>query len=148
MQPVTVSVTTTRPREEVFDYLNHFPNRAEYLDHMFTKWIFSGPANGVGAKGSARVNAPGSNEHAEFELVESERPERTVEESVSAKYKRKTRGTYRLSEDPGGGTAIEFELAWIDVPRSERMLPPLSRAFQRRALGKGMRQLAKRLDDA
>lgn len=147
MDPVTVSVTVAKSREEVFDYLDLLANHEEFLGHMFKKWTYSGPPRGVGAKGQATVNAPGSNEVAEFEVVESVRPERTVEEGVSAKGKRRTRGTYRLEELPGGGTKIEFELLLTEAPRSERLIPPLSRAFLRRPLDKAMRRLAKQLDE-
>lgn len=148
MKPVTVSVAVPQPPEEVFDYLDVLANHADFNQHMFTDWSFSGPGRGVGARGRARVNAPGSREWAEFEVVESERPLRTVEQGVSANGKRRTRGTYRLEPGEGGGTEITFELAWDAVPRSERIVPPLSRAFLRRALGKAMRQLAKRLEAA
>jgi hypothetical protein len=116
------------------------------MDHMFVNWSFSGPAAGVGARARARVSAPGSREFAEFEVIESERPLRSVEQGVSSNGKRRTRGTYSLEELPGDGTRVNFELAWLDVPRSERLVPPLSRAFLRRALNKGMRRLAKQLE--
>lgn len=148
MKPVIVSTTVSKPREEVFDYLDLLANHADFLEHMFKKWTFSGPPRGVGAKGQATVNAPGSNEVAEFEVVESVRPERTVEEGVSAKGKRQTRGTYRLEEQPDGGTKVEFELLVTAVPRSERLIPPLSRAFLRRPLGKAMNRLAKQLEQS
>jgi hypothetical protein len=136
------------PREEVFDFLDVLANHEPYMDHMFVDWSFSGPAGGVGARARARVSAPGSREWAEFEVIESERPERTVEEGVSANGKRRTRGSYRLEELPSGGTEVRFELAWLEVPRSERLVPPLARAFLRRALGKAMRRLAKQLGRA
>jgi hypothetical protein len=145
MKPVTVSTKVSMPREEVFEFLDLLANHAVFMDHMFVNWSFSGPATGVGAKGRARVSAPGSREFAEFEVVESVRPERTVEQGVSSNGKRRTRGTYRLAELPGGGTGISFELAWEAVPRSERIFPPLSRAFLRRALGKAMHRLSKQL---
>jgi hypothetical protein len=146
MKPVAVSVTVSKPREEVFDHLDLLANHATYMDHMFVDWTFSGPATGVGAKGRAKVDAPLSREFAEFEVVESVRPERTVEEGVSAHGKRRTRGTYRLEELPDGGTKINFELDWVEAPRSERLVPPLSRLFLRGALGKAMGRLAKQLD--
>ncbi|MFN8217672.1 MAG: SRPBCC family protein [Solirubrobacterales bacterium] len=147
MDPVTVSVRVARPREEVFDFIDVLANHESYLDHMFDKWTFSGPARGVGARARARVHAPGSNEIAEFEVVESERPTRTVEAGVSAGGRRRTRGTYTLTELPGGGTEISFELSWEQAPRLERLIPALNRAFLRRALGKGMKRLAKQLDE-
>jgi hypothetical protein len=148
MKPVTVSTTVSKPRQEVFEYLDRLANHEGFMDHMFVNWSFSGPATGVGARARARVNAPGSREFAQFEVVESEQPERTVEEGVSSNGKRHTRGTYTLTELPGGGTEVSFELAWLTAPRSERLLPPLSRAFLRRALGKAMRRLRKQLDSA
>ncbi len=147
MKPVTVSVTVARPREEVFDFIDVLANHETYMDHMFVDWKFSGPRRGAGAKAKARVSAPASREIAEFEVVESERPVRTVEEGHSAHGKRHTRGTYLLAERADGGTDVSFELAWLQAPRSERMLPPLTRAFLRRALGKGMRRLAKQLEE-
>ena len=146
MEPVVVSVTVAKSPEEVFDHLDVLANHAPFLDHMYKKWTYSGPPRGVGAKGQAVVSAPGSSEVAEFEVVESERPLRIVEEGVSAKGNRRTRGTYSFDQLPAGGTKITFELAWTEVPRSERIFPPLARAFLRRALGKAMRRLAKELE--
>jgi Polyketide cyclase / dehydrase and lipid transport len=145
-KPVSVSVTVARPREEVFDFLDVLANHEDFMDHMFVNWSFSGPGRGVGAKARARVAAPASREVAEFEVVESERPSRTVEQGVSSHGRRATRGTYTLSELPGGGTEIVFELEWLKAPRSERIVPAVSRAFLRRALGKAMKQLAKQLE--
>jgi hypothetical protein len=146
MKPVTVSTTVSKSPEETFDFLDVLANHESFLDHMFVHWSFSGPASGVGAKARARVSAPGSQEFAEFEVVESERPRRTVEEGVSSNGKRRTRGAYSLEPAPGGGTRVSFELTWLAVPRSERIAPPLARAFVKRALGKGMRRLKKRLE--
>jgi len=148
MKPVTVSTTVPKSPEETFDFLDLLANHESFLDHMFVNWSFYGPARGVGARARARVSAPGSREFAEFEVVESERPRRTVEEGVSSNGKRRTRGTYTLAPAPDGGTEVGFELAWTAVPRSERIAPPLARAFLRRALGKGMRRLKKELERA
>ncbi|HVX33157.1 MAG TPA: hypothetical protein VHA80_08455, partial [Solirubrobacterales bacterium] len=73
-------------------------------------------------------------------------PARIVEEGESAHGKRRTRGTYRFVELGGGRTRIEFELEWLRAPRSERIAPFLSRAFMRRANGKGMKRLAALLE--
>jgi hypothetical protein len=146
MKPVTVSTTVSMSRPEVFEFLDLLANHERFMDHLFVDWSFSGPARGVGAKTRVRVSAPGSNERMEIEVVEAEAPALIVEEALSANGRRRTRGTYRLEELPGGGTGIAFELAWVEVPRSERLLPPLMRAFVRRANGKGMRRLAKLLD--
>ena len=99
----------------------------------------------MGAKASARLRAPGSNENIDIEVIEAAPPRRIVEESVSAGGKRRTRGTYELDELAGGGTRIAFELIWIEAPRNERMTAPLMRAFMRRTNGRSMRRLAKLL---
>ncbi len=146
MQSVTVTTTIARPREAVFSYLDVLANHETYLGHMYDKWSFSGPTRGVGAKARARVAAPGSREFAEFEVVESERPSRRVEETVSAHGKRRTRTTYRLTELSEGGTEVGFEMEWLQTPRSERLAPPLTRVFQRRVMGRSLRRLAKQLE--
>lgn len=145
MKPVTVSVIVPRPVEEVYDFLDLLANHASFLDHFLTDWKFSGPARGVGAKAEARASAPMSQDWTEFEVIESERPERIVEEGVGLKGKRRTRGTYALEQLPDGGTKVSFELAWIEAARAERLIPSMTRAFIKRPNGKAMRRLAKQL---
>ena len=38
MEPVTVSVTVDRPREEVFAYLADIANHPEFTDHYLVDW--------------------------------------------------------------------------------------------------------------
>lgn len=145
MKPVTVDVTVPKPPAEVFEFLDALANHERFLDHYLVDWRFSGPQRGVGAKARARVDAPGSQDHFEFEVTESEAPRRIVERGVSSGGKRKTQGTYRLEALPDGGTRIEFELAFLQLPRSERIAPFLTRAFARRINAKALRRLAKQL---
>ena len=145
MDPVTVSVEVSKPRQEVFDFLDVLANHESFMDHLFTNWEYSGPRRGVGARARARQNAPGSQEYTEFEVVEVA-PDRIVEEGVGAKGKRRTRGTYALEELPSGGTRISFTLEWEKVAKAEGLVPFMTRAFVRRANGKGMRRLAKQLE--
>jgi uncharacterized protein YndB with AHSA1/START domain len=145
-EPVTVSVEVARPRQEVFDFVDVAANHERWMDHLFKDWRFEGPKRGVGAISTATTNAPSSRERASFKVTESTAPERIVEEGESAHGKRRTRGTYRFVELEGGGTRIEFELEWLQTPRSERIAPFVSRAFMRRANGKGMRRLAALLE--
>ena len=99
----------------------------------------------MGAKARARVRAPGSNENVHIEVIEADPPRRIVEESLSAGGKRRTHGTYTLTDLPEGGTRIAFELAWLEAPRNERMTAPMIRAFMRRANGKAIHRLGKLL---
>jgi uncharacterized protein YndB with AHSA1/START domain len=149
--PISASTSVEAPPSEVFEFLAVFANHEQFLDHFLVDWSFSGPARGVGAKARARTDAPGGQDWTEFELIEVEEGRRLVEDGRGAKdkqdnHKRHTRGTYTLTEAADGGTAIEFELAWMKASRAERMIPPMTRAFMRRSLGKGMRRLKKTLD--
>jgi hypothetical protein len=65
---------------------------------------------------------------------------------VGAGGKRRTRGTYRLEELPGGRTKVSFELEWLRASRAERLIPPLTRAFVKRPSAKAMRRLGKMLE--
>lgn len=146
MKPVTVSTSVDRPPAEVYEFLDRLANHEQFMDHWLVDWEFSGPRRGVGAKARARANTKGSQDWTEFELLEAEAPSRIVEEGVGAGGKRHTRGTYRLSGLPDGGTGIEFELEWIAAGRGERLIAPLSRAFVHRVNSKAMRRLAKLLE--
>jgi Polyketide cyclase / dehydrase and lipid transport len=148
VQPVTVTATTAKPVEDVYDFLDLLANHEPFVDHLFTDWSFSGPARGVGAGARARTNAPGSQDWTEFEVVESEAPSRIVERAVGAGGKRRTQGTYALSARSGGGTEIRFSLEWIEAARLERLFGPLTRAFVRRANGKSMRRLVRLLESS
>jgi uncharacterized protein YndB with AHSA1/START domain len=145
-EPVTITVEVARPRQEVFDYVDVAANHEKWMDHLFKDWRFEGPKRGVGAIVKAQVDAPAAREKVSFEVVESQAPERIVEEGESAHGKRQTRGTYRFVELDGGRTRIEFELEWRKTPRTERIAPFVSRAFMRRANGKGMKRLAALLE--
>lgn len=146
MKPVTVEAVVAKPPRALFEFLDALPNHERFLDHYLVDWKFSGPQRGVGAKARARVDAPASQDHFEFEVIESDAPVRIVERGVSSAGKRETQGTYRLEPRPDGGTRIEFELAFLALPRSERLIPPLTRAFARRVNAKALRRLAKLLD--
>jgi uncharacterized protein YndB with AHSA1/START domain len=145
MKPITVSTTVDQPREEVFAFLDVLANHESFTDHMLVDWSFSGPAAGVGARSRMRANLPGPKDWVELEVLSAEAPATSVEETVGAGGRRRTRGTYRLTELPTGGTRVEFELAFLAVPRRERLMMPLLRGWLRRGNEKAMRRLAHRL---
>ncbi len=145
MKPVTVSTSVAKPVAEVYEFLKVLANHEGFMDHMLVDWRFSGASRGVGARAKARANTVGSQDWTEFEIVAADPPGRIVEEGVGSGGKRHTRGTYRLEPLPDGGTAISFELEWLEASRLERLGSPLIRAFVRRTDGKAMRRLAKQL---
>ncbi|HEY0279883.1 MAG TPA: SRPBCC family protein [Solirubrobacterales bacterium] len=139
--PVTVSVEVARPRQEVFDFVAAIANHEDFFKSLYKDWTFEGPRWGIGATARAQVDAPSARERVVFKVTESEAPERIVEEVESAHGKRETRNTYRFTELDAGRTRVEFELAWMKVPRTERIAPIVARAFMARAYGKAMKRL-------
>src|SRR3954463_14851323 len=121
MKPITVSVVVDRPREEVFAHLDVLANHEAFTDHFLQDWTLSGPHAGVGAKARFRSR----NDWMDLEVIESQAPLRTVERTVGAGGRRVTRGTYTLTEQPGGRTRVAFELVYEQGPASERMAGPL-----------------------
>jgi Polyketide cyclase / dehydrase and lipid transport len=144
MKPITVSVVVDRPREEVFTHLDVLANHEAFTDHFLQDWTLSGPPAGVGAKARLRSR----NDWMDLEVLESQAPVRTVERTVGAGGKRVTRGTYTLTEQPGGRTLVEFELVYEQGPASERMAAPLVRAMLRRANERTMERLREVLEPA
>ena len=125
----TAPATRSSPSSDVL--ANHEP----FTDHMLIEWSFAGPAAGVGAKARMHAALPGPKDWIDMEVIESRAPVRTVEESVSAQGKRRTRGTYTLDELPGGGTHVRFELRYLQAPLLDRLAgtlhPALAPARQR-----------------
>jgi hypothetical protein len=145
MKPIIASIRVDRPREEVFAFLDVLPNHVRFTDHMLVDWSFSGSPAGVGSKSRMRAALPGPKDWMDLEVIESRAPETTVEETVSAKGKRRTRGTYTLDELPGGATRVRFELAWLRATLLDRLLAPFSRRWLQRGNDKAMRRLAETL---
>ena len=144
--PVTVSVEVARPRQQVFDYVDVLANHEAFRKNLYKDWRFEGPKRGVGAIARATPDAPTSNERVEIKVTASQAPERIVEEVESAHGKRQSTETYRFTEVGEGRTRIELEFAWRTVPKSERIVPFVSRAFMARAQGKSLKLLAAQLE--
>jgi hypothetical protein len=144
MKPVTVSTTTPKSLAEVSEFLETISNHEAFLGQMLVDWKYSGPARGVGAQAYARANTTGSQDWTDFKIVEVE-PSKIVEHADSAGGKRSVRHSYTLAELPGGGTKVSLELDWVKTSKTDRLCPPLARAFARRPYAKAMRRLSKQL---
>lgn len=141
MKPITVSTTVPRPRSEVFAFLDVLGNHEPFTNHMLVDWTLSGPREGVGARARMRANLPGPKDWVDMEVLESRPPERIVEHAIGAGGRRRTRGTYTLSDAPDGGTRVAFEFAYELMPRRERLIAPLLRAWLQRGNQKAMDRL-------
>jgi hypothetical protein len=144
MKPVRVSIDVPQGREDVYDFLDVLANHELFTDHMLRAWHYAGPAQGVGAKASVTAVAAGRTEALDMEVIEAERPTRSVERNVGASGRVAT-GTYTLAELPGGGTRVTFESAWLRVPRAEALSAPLVRAMTRRGNKRALERLAEQL---
>ena len=147
MKPVTVAIEVPQSRERVYDFLDVLGNHEQFTDHFLVDWEVSGPASGVGAKARMKVKAAGRKEPLDMEVVAAERPRMIAEESVSAKGRRRTRGTYRLEEDPNGGTIIEFELEWLQATLLDRLTAPIARSVVRNGNLRALQRLRVRLEE-
>ena len=103
MRPVTVAVTVPNGRQEVYDFLEVLANHEPFTDHMLVDWHYSGPSYGLGARARMRLKKRGRPDWMDLEVVEVHRPSSTVEETVGAGGRRRTRGTYVLEEAPAAG---------------------------------------------
>jgi Polyketide cyclase / dehydrase and lipid transport len=143
VKPVSVSVNVPQSREEIYDYLDVLGNHRRFTDHFLVDWSLAGPERGVGARARMRVKGPRLTEDwLDMVVVAAERPRMSMEESVSAKGRRRTRGTYLLEQLPEDGTQIVFEFTWLEAPLIERLAAPLTRAVIRRANARSLQQLA------
>ena len=146
MKPVEVSTVIQRPIAEVFSYLDVLANHETFTDHFLVDWVLRGPDAGVGAGVTMQVRAPGRTEEVELTVIDAEPPFRTVEETIGADGRRRTRGTYELTALDADRTEVHFRIDPIEVPRSERPLWPLSRAWLRRQNSKAMQRLREQLE--
>jgi len=146
VKPVTVSVGVPNPPHQVYEFLEELGNHESFMDHFMVEWELSGPRRGVGAKANVRIKATLETDWTDVEVIEADANRRLVEETTGGpRGKRRLRGTYLLTELPDGGTRISFELEFLELPRGERLMGPLNRAYVKRVNGKAMRRLAERL---
>jgi uncharacterized membrane protein len=146
VKPVTVSVEVPNSTHQVYEFLDDLGNHRAFMDHFMVDWKLSGSKRGVGAKANVRVKAPGQNDPTDVEIVEADSGRRLVEETVGGpRGERRTRGTYLLEALPDGRTKISFELEMLTMPRGERLIGPLNRAYLKRISRRAMNRLAERL---
>ena len=146
MKPVTVSIDVPNSTHQVYEFLEVLGNHEAFMDHFMVDWELSGPKRGVGAKANVRVKATAEKDWTDVEIVEADSGRRLVEETVGGpSAERRARGTYLLEALPDGGTRINFELEMVEMPRGERLMGPLNRAYVKRVNRKAMGRLAERL---
>lgn len=145
MDPVTLTTTIARPRDEVFEYLVDIANHAEFSDHFLVDWhLTREDSYGQGAGARFRVKLPLDRfSYGEATLVEVEPPRRLVTTGRGGRYNRvKTRNTWTLEPD-GDGTRVEFVTETeTDTPPDRLMETALrARRFAKRQHGRALQRL-------
>jgi uncharacterized protein YndB with AHSA1/START domain len=150
VDPVTVSIVVSAPRERVFDYLQDIANHAEFSDHYLVDWHLTRiDSVGRGAGARFRAKAPGVRfSWGDVTFAEVERPHRIVEVGRTGKNNRiRTLGVYELTPAPSGGTRVQFTLQTIPATLSDRLMEGLgARGWTRRKTGRAMRRLREILE--
>jgi uncharacterized protein YndB with AHSA1/START domain len=151
VDPITVTATISKPREEVFEYLADIANHPEFSDHYLTHWhLTREDSYGRGAGARFRIKAPFNRfSWGDVTFAEVEPPRRIVERGRSGKFNRiRMVGTYTLSPGPSGTTRVEYTLETVPVMLSDRLMESLGgRARTKRQVSKAMRRLRTILEE-
>jgi uncharacterized protein YndB with AHSA1/START domain len=145
VDPLTVSIVISAPREQVFDYLQDIANHPEFTDHYLVDWrLLREDSVGRGAGARFRVKAPLNRfGWADSTFTEVLRPQRIVETGRTGKANRvRTLGVYELAPAPGGATRVRFTLETEPAMLSDRIMEAFGgRLWLRRKSEKAMRRL-------
>jgi Polyketide cyclase / dehydrase and lipid transport. len=151
MDPVSVSVTIARPREEVFEYLLDVANHAEFCDHYLVDWhLTREDSYGRGAGARFRVKIPMNRfPWADVTFSEVERPRLIVETGRTGKYNRiRTLGTYELEPASAGTTRVTFTFETEPGNLADRLGEAMgARGWLRRKNTRAMRRLRSILEE-
>lgn len=145
MDPITVSTTISRPREEVFEYLADIANHAEFTDHYLIDWhLTREDSYGEGAGARFRVKAPFSRfSWADVTFAEVQPPYRILARGRGGKYNRiRMVATYTLSPGAGNSTRVEYTIETLPVMLSDKLMEMFGgRSWNKRQASKALRRL-------
>lgn len=151
MDPITVSATISRPREEVFEYLADIANHPEFTDHYLVDWhLTRTDSYGRGAGARFRIKAPLARfAWGDMTFAELQPPYRIVERGRSGKYNRvRMLGTYTLTPGASGTTVVDYTFETEPVMPSDRLMELFGgRSWTRRQVAKAMRRLRRILEE-
>jgi uncharacterized protein YndB with AHSA1/START domain len=151
MDPLSVSVTIARPREEVFEYLADVANHPEFCDHYLVDWrLTREDSYGRGAGARFRVKIPLNRfPWADVTFAEVQRPRLIVETGRAGKFNRiRTLGTYELEPGPGETTRVTFTFESEPGNLADRLGEAMgTRGWLRRRNVRAMRRLRTILEE-
>jgi uncharacterized protein YndB with AHSA1/START domain len=151
MEPLTVSVSISRPREEVFAYLVDIANHQEFTDHYLVDWRMTRVETvGQGAGGRFRYTAPLQRfDWADVTFIDVEAPRRIVQAGRGGKYNRtRLRSIYELEPAAGGTTRVSLTVETRPATFADRLMESLTlRGWLKRKSGRALRRLRSILED-
>lgn len=125
MEPLTLSTTITKPREEVFEYLADVANHEEFSDHCMVDWhLTREDSYGHGAGARFRVKSRFDRfSYGDITLAQVTPPARIVATGRSGRFNRiHTLSTWTLEEDGNGRTKVTFETQSTPVLKSDELM--------------------------
>lgn len=130
MEPLTLSTTIARPREEVFEYLVDVANHQEFSDHCIVDWhLTREDSYGVGAGARFRVKSRFDRfSYGDITLAQVTPPERIVASGCAGRFNRiRTLSTWTLEEDGAGRTKVTFRTQTTPALKSDELMEKLLR---------------------
>ena len=130
MEPISLSTTIARPREEVFEYLADVANYAEFTDHCMIDWhLTREDSYGRGAGARFRVKSRFDRfSYGDITLTELTPPERIVATGRGGRFNRiHSRSTWTLEDAGDGRTKVTFETQSTPVLKSDELMERLLR---------------------
>jgi uncharacterized protein YndB with AHSA1/START domain len=143
MEPVTLTTSIARPREEVFEYLADVANHQEFTDHCLVDWhLTREDSYGKGAGARFRVKSRFDRfSYGDLTLAEVQPPERIVATGRAGRFNRvRTRTEWRLTDAGSGKTDVTFVTQTEPATQSDRLMekflrvPAATTRCHRRAL--------------
>ena len=130
MEPLSLSTTIAKPREEVFEYLADVANHEEFSDHCMVDWhLTREDSYGRGAGARFRVKSRfDRSSYGDITLAELTPPEKIVATGRAGRFNRiHTRSTWTLEDAGSGTTKVTFETESTPVLKSDELMERLLR---------------------
>jgi uncharacterized protein YndB with AHSA1/START domain len=130
VEPLTLSTTIAKPREEVFEYLADVANHEEFSDHCMVDWhLTREDSYGRGAGARFRVKSRFDRfSYGDITLTELTPPQRIVATGRAGRFNRiRTLTTWTLEEDGQGRTKVTFETQSTPALKSDELMEKLLR---------------------
>jgi uncharacterized protein YndB with AHSA1/START domain len=110
MREVTVSITISAPREDVFDFVSDLAARPAYTDHFMDDYRLARVQPvGIGAAARFRLSRPLFKDYAELTITEADRPRRIIEEiRVGRRGRNRSVAVYDFTRESAGVTRVEL----------------------------------------